>query len=285
MLLFKFRDILRATLPVRSGNEGWIGVNPRGDDYHVVVPVDVQISRGVMACNRPTDGTPFGGYVGWRYFRCSPYECEGQGENRFRQEQARKNAYDLIDYLTRHAIAAELSLETCDQGLNLDSSIDPESSPFPSSLMKEPWSRARCEKFLLATRGDVSITAPIPIEGERPCSKLQRTSEKIHCSGCAKSWAGISEFLREPAVRLKGYRACTEDFRMGIYVFDHVCGASVEIPVARFVRPRFMGKSLIGSHACPGLCYYEHSLAECSAVCEGSCYRKIAGKLISRKKG
>jgi hypothetical protein len=169
MLLFKFRDILRATLPVRSGNEGWIGVNPRGDDYHVVVPVDVQISRGVMACNRPTDGTPFGGYVGWRYFRCSPYECEGQGENRFRQEQARKNAYDLIDYLTRHGIVAELSMETCDQGLNLDSSTDPESSPFPSSLMKEPWSRARCEKFHPDTREDVSITAPIPIEGERPC--------------------------------------------------------------------------------------------------------------------
>ena len=44
MLRIKVQDVGRATLPVRSGNEGWIGVSPKGDDYHVVVPVDVQIA-------------------------------------------------------------------------------------------------------------------------------------------------------------------------------------------------------------------------------------------------
>ena len=38
-----FKDVIRATLPVGSGNEGWIGVSPSGDDYHVVVPVDVRV--------------------------------------------------------------------------------------------------------------------------------------------------------------------------------------------------------------------------------------------------
>jgi len=37
MLRVKVQDIGRATLPARSGNEGWIGISPRGDDYHVVV--------------------------------------------------------------------------------------------------------------------------------------------------------------------------------------------------------------------------------------------------------
>jgi hypothetical protein len=106
MLYIKAKDIGRATLPSRSGNEGWIGVSPRGDEYHVVVPVDVQIARGVMACNRPTDGTPFGGYVGWLYFRCPPYHDEGADENILRKEQIRNTSEQLIRWLASYGIEA-----------------------------------------------------------------------------------------------------------------------------------------------------------------------------------
>jgi hypothetical protein len=106
MLRININDIGRATLPLRSGNEGWIGVSPRGDSYHVVVPVDVQIARGVMACNRPTDGTPFGGYVDWLYFRCPPYSDEGGDESLFRAEQVRSSSEQLIKWLAAHGIEA-----------------------------------------------------------------------------------------------------------------------------------------------------------------------------------
>ena len=112
MLRIKVQDVGRATLPVRSGNEGWIGVSPRGDDYHVVVPVDVQIARGVMACNRPTDGTPFGGYVGWLYFRCPPYPDEGGDESFLRDEQIRNTSEQLIRWLASYDIEAVMEAGT-----------------------------------------------------------------------------------------------------------------------------------------------------------------------------
>lgn len=107
MLRVRFQDVLRATLPIRSGNEGWIGVSPKGDDYHVVVPVDLQIARGVMACNRPTDGTPFGGYARWLYFRCPPYEDEGKDDTLKRAEQAEKTSRELVRWLACYGIEAE----------------------------------------------------------------------------------------------------------------------------------------------------------------------------------
>ncbi|MBI4773760.1 MAG: hypothetical protein HY788_06190 [Deltaproteobacteria bacterium] len=76
-LRVRFSDLFRCTLDERTGNEGYIGVSPKGDEYHVVVPVDTQIARGVKACNRPRDGTPFGGYARWFYFRCEAFSADG----------------------------------------------------------------------------------------------------------------------------------------------------------------------------------------------------------------
>lgn len=112
MLQIPFNDILRATLPAHCGNLGWIGVSPRGDQYHVVVPVDAQIARGVMACNCPTDGTPFGGYTGWLYFMCPPYEYEDADydhEKQLRDNRVRETCRELVQWLASYGIEAEVS--------------------------------------------------------------------------------------------------------------------------------------------------------------------------------
>jgi hypothetical protein len=88
-LSIDFQDILRATLAEDCGNIGFLGVAPDGSAYHVVVPVDLQIARGVKARNLPADGTPFGGYRGWLYFPCPPYPV---GPDSDRKKQARSNA-------------------------------------------------------------------------------------------------------------------------------------------------------------------------------------------------
>lgn len=110
MLRIKFRDILRATLRSDCGNEGWIGISPRGDAYHIVVPVDRQIAKGVMACNRPTDGTPFGGYYGWLYFPCSTYASwvDSADEASVKQLRAQQTAQEIIETLKTLDIEAEL---------------------------------------------------------------------------------------------------------------------------------------------------------------------------------
>jgi hypothetical protein len=254
MLQLKVQDIRRATLPVRSGNEGWIGVSPRGDAYHVVVPVDVQIARGVMACNRPTDGTPFGGYSGWLYFRCPPYENEAGDEDRLRDEQTLTTAAGLIRFLKSYDIDAEL-------------------------VMERPPREG--EGGLRASR---SIKGGAGGRAGRMLRAAVKRPRAICCPSCSRTWVNVAQFLRDPAVRLSRYKACLEDFDKGSYEFSHSCGSSVQVPVSLFIRPRTCSKSLLGSHACPGLCYYENSLLACSAMCEGSPYRRIAGRLTSRNR-
>lgn len=93
-LMIKVSDLFRATLSNGCGNEGFIGVSGDGTRYHVVVPVDRQIARGLQAWVRPEDGTPFGGYDGWAYFPCLPYEGlpeSPQEDRRARMEKAREN--------------------------------------------------------------------------------------------------------------------------------------------------------------------------------------------------
>ncbi len=255
MLRIEFSDILRATLPIRSGNEGWIGVSPKGDQYHVVVPVDRQIARGVMACNRPNDGTPFGGYSGWIYFECTPYEDEtGDAQEKLRVDHARASADSLVKWLAAYDIEAEVT----DDG-SVSRASDGEPSSY-SGKSHEPM-------------------------GWRPAAAADRTMdepERLLCDKCGKSWNKVSELLRDSGVSMDRYRACLDDFRRGAYVFAHSCGGSVILPVNQVARPVHRGRSLAGSHACPGLCRYEMVGRGCWAVCEGSVYLRIARKLKQR---
>ncbi len=100
-------DFFRATLAEETGNVGYIGLAPDGSKHHVVVPVDIQIARGIKAGNRPTDGTPFGGYAGWRYFECRPYpspQPDQDAERRARWAQAEKNAAVFVAWAAGHSI-------------------------------------------------------------------------------------------------------------------------------------------------------------------------------------
>jgi hypothetical protein len=112
-LTLDFNDILRATLDDQCGNEGYIGISPDGQQYHVVVPVDLQIARGIKAGNRPLDGTPFGGYKDWHYFGCLVFPLAGRvdpGEiQALRISQAKANALLLKAWAAGLALELELS--------------------------------------------------------------------------------------------------------------------------------------------------------------------------------
>jgi hypothetical protein len=225
MLTIHKEDIARATLPANSGNEGWLGVSPKADRYHIVVPVDVQIARGVRACNIPQDGTPFGGYDKWLYFRCPPYAD-------------REDINDRIDLTVKEII-----------------------------------------KGLAAYDIQAGVVDVKPKRAEPPAKDMR---PEIHCEACKTTWPDLRTFLGDKTTCFGGYRPDTTDFFKGVYIFSHFCGNEIQLPVVRFVRSSRSGKSLIGSHACPGYCYYETSLNSCSAVCEGSIFRRLASKLRTR---
>ena len=113
VLLIDFKDIIRATLDEDCGNEGFIGIAPDGGRYHVVVPVDRQIARGVKAGNRPQDGTPFGGYKDWHYFCCPGYKRPaGHHETeiqKIRIKQAGNNAQHLKAWAAGRQIAVKIT--------------------------------------------------------------------------------------------------------------------------------------------------------------------------------
>lgn len=235
-LRIKFRDIFRATLSFRTGNESWIGIAPDGGSYHIVSPVDTQISKGVMACNRPSDGTPFGGYKGWVYFRVPPFFEDVGDVETARKEQALRVSAELVNKLERFGIQA--IVEDTDQTSD-GSTIEP---------------------------------------------KKESPEDALLCSKCGKTWNKLSACLRDEDLSLLAYRACINDFSKGIYVFEHKCGGSVNIPVSSFIRKPLNNRILAGLQACPGLCYYEHLFQECPAYCEGSCYRHVARKIYQRRK-
>jgi len=110
LVRISFWDLWRATLDEGCGNVGFIGLAPDGSNYHVVVPVDLQIARGVRACNRPADGTPFGGYAGWRYFRCQgfPATLVQESDREARAQVARDNGRSLVAWAKDLGLAVEV---------------------------------------------------------------------------------------------------------------------------------------------------------------------------------
>ena len=111
-LLIDLNDIFRATLDEDCGNEGYIGIAPDGSRYHVVVPVDRQIARGIKAGNRPQDGTPFGGYKDWHYFCCPGYKGPGRPDEteirKVRRKQSEINAQLLKAWAAGMQIGVEI---------------------------------------------------------------------------------------------------------------------------------------------------------------------------------
>ncbi len=230
----KLDDIYRATLATHTGNEGWIGIEPTGKSYHVIAPVDTQIAKGVMACNLPNDGTPFGGYSNWIYVRCCPYNSNCD-DDILRFDQARKNLADVISRLSAYGISVDVDER-------------------PRSALQ-------------------------------PCisTGISFKCKKIFCRSCNRSWNQPSEVLDDPDLDHFRYRANIDNFNDGVFLFRHSCGGQVELPVATLVRARTTIRSLAGSRACPGLCYYETAMPSCDALCEGSTYRKLAGAISKRR--
>jgi len=111
MLKILLSDIFRATLPEDCGNEGYIGIAPDGSSYHIVVPVDPQLARGLSPMARPTNGTPFGGYTGWYYFCCLTHpanKADPELTKTKRLDKTRENAWLIQKWAKGIGLAVEI---------------------------------------------------------------------------------------------------------------------------------------------------------------------------------
>jgi len=72
-LCFALADLLRATLPQGQGWVGLVGVDPEGQAYHVLAPVELELAWGMMRLGLMDQARELGGRPGWRYRLCRAY--------------------------------------------------------------------------------------------------------------------------------------------------------------------------------------------------------------------
>lgn len=104
-------DIFRATLAEDCGNEGYIGIAPDSSSYHIVVPVDRQLARGLSPMAKPENGTPFGGYKRWYYFCCLNHasnKADPELTKTKRLEKTRENAWLIQKWAKGLGLAIEI---------------------------------------------------------------------------------------------------------------------------------------------------------------------------------
>lgn len=72
-LYFHLADLVRATLPQGQGWVGLVGVDPSGQEYHVLCPVDLDQACNLLGLTTPGQARLWGGRAGWLYRLCPPY--------------------------------------------------------------------------------------------------------------------------------------------------------------------------------------------------------------------
>jgi hypothetical protein len=98
------------------------------------------------------------------------------------------------------------------------------------------------------------------------------------CPMCAKPWVTRDDFLGDPDVTLVGYQVHWEELELGLLYFNHTCGTTMAVEVAKFTDlyegPIFHARAA-GTEACPGLCLHRGNLNPCPAKCECAYVRAI----------
>lgn len=119
-LRLAIEDLVRATLPQGAGHMGFIGFSPFGDDYHLLVPVDLERARVLSAAGaggRDGDLVSLGGRPGWRYLPCRTYQtppscAQGPPERQAfilaRRAQALFTAGQIVGWAKRQGWWADL---------------------------------------------------------------------------------------------------------------------------------------------------------------------------------
>lgn len=98
------------------------------------------------------------------------------------------------------------------------------------------------------------------------------------CPLCKKIWLTRSDFLYDKEVSLVGYQAHFEELTEGLFLFNHVCLATMTLKAGLFKDlydgPMFESR-LTGTDECPGYCLVKKELKACPAKCECAYVREI----------
>lgn len=104
------------------------------------------------------------------------------------------------------------------------------------------------------------------------------SSEFKRCPQCGQMWKTREDFLTDRTVDLIGYQVSFDDLLLGLLLFTHDCGTTIQIPVEKF-RNLYKGpvytERKTGGPECLGYCLRRSELRACPALCECAWVREV----------
>ena len=98
------------------------------------------------------------------------------------------------------------------------------------------------------------------------------------CSLCGFEWPTRESFLKDPALEVIGYQVNFEALKLGFFLFNHSCRATLSVRAKAFwdlyEGPIYKDRAT-GSKQCPEYCLFEDELSPCPAECECAFVREI----------
>ncbi len=101
------------------------------------------------------------------------------------------------------------------------------------------------------------------------------------CPLCSRIWVFREDFLKDPSIKLKGYKADFENLEMGLFFFNHnskLCKTTLTIETGQFIdlyHGRIYPDRKTGEDECQGYCLHINELKQCPLNCECAYIREI----------
>ena len=98
------------------------------------------------------------------------------------------------------------------------------------------------------------------------------------CPNCGFVWPTREAFLKDPALQLVGYQVNFKKLKLGLFLFNHTCKATLAMHANAF-WDLYQGAVFLdratGSEQCPKYCLHQDELSPCPAQCECAFVREI----------
>ena len=108
--------------------------------------------------------------------------------------------------------------------------------------------------------------------------RVNRESFYKICKTCDFKWGDLNDFLGDPDTIITGYRVNFDELAAGTLLFEHSCGATLNLFVNEFKglhEGPTIRKRATGTEECPEYCLYQDKLDICPANCECAYVRDI----------
>ena len=107
------------------------------------------------------------------------------------------------------------------------------------------------------------------------------------CTVCDFTWKDRDSFLSDPDIEIIGYQVSFDSHHDGFFLFNHLCGTTLAVPVNMFGDlyhgPKYKN-ILSNDEQCPDHCLDENNLSSCGLECKLAYGREIVQIIRKWKK-